>query len=140
MNKTVLLNASAFVFGSLFALGLMVSGLSNPEKVIGFLDIFGQWDASLAFVMIGAIMVSILPTQRALRQPFTIFKDKIDFPSAKQIDPKLISGAVLFGIGWGIAGICPAPSLTLMGLGYWEGLYFVAAMLAGIWIQRKIFA
>lgn len=140
MSKTVLLNASAFVFGSLFALGLMVSGLSNPEKVIGFLDIFGQWDASLAFVMIGAIMVSILPTQRALRKPFTIFKDKIDFPSAKQIDVKLISGAILFGIGWGIAGICPAPSLTLMGLGYWEGLYFVVAMLAGIWVQGKVFA
>jgi uncharacterized membrane protein YedE/YeeE len=129
----------AFIFGGLFSVGLMVSGMSNPEKVLDFLDLFGDWDASLAFVMMGAIAVAFIPFQKALRSqtPKTIFNEPIDLPKDNKIDPKLISGSLLFGIGWGIAGICPAPSFTLIGLGHYQVLYFIVAMLAGVLIHRK---
>lgn len=129
----------AFAFGSLFSVGLMVSGMSNPQKVIDFLDVFGAWDASLAFVMMGAIAVAFIPFQKAVRtaEPKTIFNEPIELPNHQKIDSKLISGALLFGIGWGIAGICPAPSFTLIGLGHYQALYFIAAMLVGVWIHRQ---
>lgn len=132
-------NILAFVFGSLFSLGLMVSGMSNPQKVIDFLDFFGHWDASLAFVMIGAILVAIIPFQIAVHStaPKTMFHEPIDLPTNNKIDPKLVTGALLFGIGWGIAGICPAPSFTLIGLGHYQVLYFIVAMIAGVFIHRK---
>lgn len=129
---------TAFICGGLFAVGLMLSGLANPAKVIGFLDITGQWDASLIFVMLGAIMLVIIPMQRAIRKPCTITGQKIQLPTKTEIDYKLILGSVIFGIGWGTAGICPGPSFTLLGLGYIEGFYFVAAMSLGVWLQRKI--
>ncbi|TCB50075.1 YeeE/YedE family protein [Acinetobacter sp. ANC 4779] len=129
----------AFIFGALFSVGLMVSGMSNPEKVLDFLDLFGDWDASLGFVMLGAIVVAFIPFQKALRSsaPKTIFAEPIDLPRHQKIDPKLISGSLLFGIGWGIAGVCPAPSFTLIGLGHYQILYFVVAMLVGVLIHRK---
>lgn len=132
-------NFLAFVFGSIFSVGLMFSGMSNPEKVLDFLDLFGDWDASLAFVMMGAIAVAFIPFQKAVRaqQPKTVFNESIELPSNQKIDKKLITGALLFGAGWGIAGICPAPSFTLIGLGYYQGLYFIIAMLVGVWIHRK---
>ncbi|MEC8567675.1 MAG: DUF6691 family protein [Pseudomonadota bacterium] len=129
-------NVFAFIFGSLFALGLMISGMSNPEKVLGFLDIFGQWDISLMFVMVGAIAMAIIPFQKAIRNPKTLFGEKIYLPTNNQIDKNLILGAVIFGVGWGIAGICPAPAITLIGLGYSEAWYFIASMLLGIFIHR----
>lgn len=132
-------NIFAFIFGGLFSIGLMISGMSNPGKVIGFLDLFGQWDPSLAFVMIGAILVAFVPFQKAIRQPKTVFNEKIELPSNNKIDKKLITGAFIFGAGWGIAGICPAPAFTLIGLGYYQVLYFIIAMLAGVLIHRKIF-
>ncbi|WP_298142385.1 DUF6691 family protein [uncultured Acinetobacter sp.] len=132
-------NFLAFIFGGLFSIGLMLSGMSNPEKVLNFLDLFGDWDASLAFVMIGAIMIAIIPFQKAVRSkaPKTVFNEPIELPGNHKIDPKLISGSLLFGIGWGIAGICPAPSFTLIGLGHYQVLYFIVAMLAGILLHRK---
>lgn len=132
-------NILALVFGSLFSMGLMFSGMSNPEKVLNFLDVFGQWDASLAFVMMGAILVAFIPFQKAARQstPKTLLGDAIDMPKNKNIDAKLIIGSVLFGIGWGIAGICPAPSLTLIGLGHYDIMYFILAMMLGVWLHRK---
>ncbi|MCH4242591.1 YeeE/YedE family protein [Acinetobacter gerneri] len=132
-------NIFAFIFGGLFSIGLMISGMSNPGKVIGFLDLFGQWDPSLAFVMIGAILVAFIPFQKAIRKPKTIFNEKIELPNNNKIDKKLITGAFIFGVGWGIAGICPAPAFTLIGLGYYQALYFIIAMLAGVLIHRKIF-
>lgn len=135
-------NIFAFLFGSLFALGLMISGMSNPAKVLGFLDIFGQWDISLMFVMIGAIAVTIIPFQKAIRHPKTLFGEKITLPANTQIDKKLVIGAILFGMGWGIAGVCPAPAITLIGLGYSEIWYFIMAMLFGmfihyVWVERS---
>ncbi|MBK0063218.1 MULTISPECIES: DUF6691 family protein [unclassified Acinetobacter] len=131
-------NIFAFLFGSLFSLGLMISGMSNPEKVLSFLDVFGTWDASLAFVMIGAILVAFIPFQRMKRHPITIFKEKVELPQNNQIDKTLVVGSFIFGIGWGIAGICPAPALTLIGLGHYQAIYFIGAMLVGIILYRKI--
>jgi len=131
-------NIFAFIFGGLFSVGLMLSGMSNPAKVIGFLDIFGQWDPSLAFVMIGAIVVAFIPFQKAIRKPETVFNEVIELPKNTQLDTKLIAGAFIFGIGLGIAGICPAPAFTLIGLGYYQALYFIAAMLFGVLIHRKV--
>ncbi|ENV16286.1 DUF6691 family protein [Acinetobacter guillouiae] len=131
-------NIFAFIFGGLFSVGLMLSGMSNPAKVIGFLDIFGQWDPSLAFVMIGAIVVAFIPFQKAIRNPVTVFNEVIELPKNTQLDTKLIAGAFIFGIGWGIAGICPAPAFTLIGLGHYQALYFIVAMLFGVLIHRKV--
>jgi uncharacterized membrane protein YedE/YeeE len=129
-------NIFAFIFGSLFALGLLISGMSNPEKVLGFLDIFGQWDISLMFVMMGAIIVAIIPFQKAIRNPKTIFGEEISLPMNTHIDKKLIVGSSLFGVGWGIAGICPAPAITLIGLGYSQAWYFIGAMLLGMFVHH----
>ena len=131
-------NILAFVFGGLFSIGLMLSGMSNPAKVIGFLDLFGTWDPSLAFVMIGAILVAFIPFQKAIRKPITVFNEPIELPQNTQLDQKLLSGAFIFGIGRGIAGICPAPAFTLIGLGYYQAMYFIIAMLAGVFIHRRI--
>lgn len=132
-------NLLAFIFGGIFAVGLMFSGMANPQKVIDFLDLFGQWDASLAFVMLGAITVAFIPFQKAVRnpEPKTVFNEVIQLPKNSKIDAKLIIGSLLFGIGWGVAGICPGPSFTFIGLGYYEGLYFIISMLAGVLIHQK---
>ena len=129
-------NLFAFLFGALFALGLMISGMSNPAKVLGFLDVLGDWDISLMFVMIGAIAVAIIPFQKAIRNPKTIFGEEISLPISTQIDKKLIVGSSLFGVCWGIAGICPAPAITLIGLGYSQVWYFIIAMLFGMFAHR----
>ena len=133
-------NFLAFIFGGLFSVGLMVSGMSNPEKVLDFLDLFGDWDASLAFVMMGAIGVAFIPFQKAVRQPDpkTVYGEAIQLPKNTKIDRKLIFGSLLFGIGWGIAGICPAPSFTLIGLGYYQAIYFIIAMFVGVLLHRKV--
>lgn len=133
-------NLWAFVFGGIFSVGLMLSGMSNPKKILDFLDLFGQWDPSLAFVMLGAIAVTFIPFQKAVHNhaPKTVYGDAIDLPKNNKIDSKLVTGSLIFGIGWGIAGICPAPSLTLIGLGYYQALYFIAAMMIGMLIHRKL--
>lgn len=133
-------NIFAFLFGGLFSVGLMLSGMSNPEKVLGFLDVAGQWDPSLAFVMIGAILIAFIPFQLAVRrnQPKTFFGDAIDLPQATQIDAKLLFGASIFGIGWGLTGVCPAPAFTLIGLGYTQILYFIVAMFIGVLAHKKL--
>ena len=133
-------NLWAFVFGGIFSIGLVLSGMSNPKKVLDFLDLFGQWDPSLAFVMLGAIAVAFIPFQKAVHQqaPKTVYGDAIDLPKNNKIDSKLVTGSLIFGIGWGIAGICPAPSLTLIGLGYYQAIYFIAAMMIGMLIHRKL--
>lgn len=133
-------NIWAFVFGGLFSIGLMLSGMSNPKKVLDFLDLFGEWDPSLAFVMLGAIAVAFIPFQKAIHQqaPKTVYGDAIDLPKNNKIDSNLMIGSLIFGIGWGIAGICPAPSLTLIGLGHYQALYFIVAMFIGMLLQRQL--
>lgn len=132
-------NIFAFIFGGLFATGLMFSGMANPQKVLNFLDVFGTWDASLAFVMMGAIAVAFIPFQVLSKQkaPKTVFNEPILLPKNTQLDPKLITGSAIFGIGWGLAGICPAPSLTLVGLGHYQAFYFIIAMAIGVIVYNK---
>ena len=133
-------NLWAFIFGGLFSVGLVLSGMSNPKKILDFLDLFGQWDPSLTFVMLGAIAVTFIPFQKAVHNhaPKTVYGEAIDLTKNNKINSKLVTGSLIFGIGWGIAGICPAPSLTLIGLGYYQALYFIAAMMIGMLIHCKL--
>ena len=123
----------AAISGLIFGLGLIIAGMANPAKVLAFLDITGAWDPSLALVMAGAIGIAILP--------FTILKKKtqsLRFPTKIAIDKRLIFGSLLFGIGWGIAGICPGPSIILLGMGLTKGAAFVAMMCIGMWLADRL--
>lgn len=134
-------NVIALLCGVIFGLGLLVSGMANPEKVLGFLDIAGQWDPSLAFVMVGAIAMAVIPFAVAKRRTQSLIGLPMQLPTSRAIDRRLVAGSVLFGIGWGIAGICPGPALVLLGSGYLPGAIFVAAMLCGMmvfeWLERQ---
>ena len=115
--------------------------MTNPAKVIGFLDLAGQWDPSLALVMAGAIAVGVVAFALVKRRQTTYLGLPMSLPLATHIDRRLVIGSVMFGVGWGLAGICPGPALVLLGAGAAKGLIFVAAMLAGMglfeWIERK---
>lgn len=126
----------ALIVGSLFGLGLSISGMVLPEKVIGFLDVAGVWDPSLAFVMMGAIAVHAPVVRWIKRRQTSLLGDGLSLPTRKDIDWRLIVGAIVFGIGWGIAGVCPGPSIVnLVTLG--PGIMaFVAAMLVGMAIEH----
>ena len=122
----------ALLAGAVFGIGLIVSGMANPAKVLGFLDLAGTWDPSLAFVMGGAILASIVPFAVARRRTASLLGLQMRLPSSTQVDRRLVIGGLLFGIGWGIAGFCPGPALVALGMGEQKALVFVAAMLAGM--------
>ncbi|MFP6851178.1 MAG: DUF6691 family protein [Pseudomonas sp.] len=122
----------AFLAGVLFGLGLLLAGMANPAKVLAFLDLSGAWDPSLALVMFGAIAVAFLPFSWARLQRSSLLGAPMQLPSKRELDRRLIGGSLLFGIGWGIAGICPGPALAILLTGRWQVLLFVAAMLAGM--------
>lgn len=124
----------AFLAGSLFGLGLLLAGMADPAKVLGFLDLAGQWDPSLGLVMVGAIGAALLPLQWSRRQARSLLGAAMHMPKARDLDRRLIIGSLVFGVGWGIAGICPGPALALVFTGYWQILLFVLAMLAGMLI------
>src|SRR5690606_30076299 len=117
---------------------LIVSDMFNPAKVLGFLDIAGQWDPSLIFVMAGAISVGFFAFRMVKRRGKTLLATPLYLPDSKIIDARLIFGGMLFGVGWGIAGICPGPALVLAGSGYVEGIIFVIAMLVGMAIFEQL--
>jgi uncharacterized membrane protein YedE/YeeE len=122
----------AFVAGLLFAVGLGIAGMTNPAKVLAFLDMFGDWDPSLMFVMGGAILV-YAPVYRLLKdRDAPKFAERFHWPTAKDVDAKLVLGSALFGIGWGLGGLCPGPALVAVTTGAVPFLVFVAAMLAGM--------
>ena len=121
-----------FVVGLLFGLGLMLSGMTDPGKVIGFLDLFGTWDPSLALVMGGAIMVGFFAFAVAKKRTATFFGDALHLPTHMDLDKKLVIGSLLFGAGWGLAGFCPGPALVSMADGQPKALVFVLAMLVGM--------
>jgi uncharacterized membrane protein YedE/YeeE len=123
---------AAFLAGLVFGLGLVVSQMIDPAKVLGFLDIAGSWDPSLAFVMIGAIPVAAIGFRvtRARRVP--VLDIEFHGPTRTRVDAGLVIGSTLFGIGWGLVGYCPGPALTSLALGRWQSFVFVAAMLAGM--------
>jgi uncharacterized membrane protein YedE/YeeE len=127
--------------GLLFGAGLSISGMINPAKVIGFLDIAGAWDPSLAFVMLGAVAVTAIGYRTVLRRGQPMFEPRFTLPTRRDIDPSLLLGASLFGIGWGLGGYCPGPALAGLGFGGPETYAFVAAMLAGMiaarWFANK---
>ena len=123
---------TSLLAGLVFGLGLIVSGMANPAKVLGFLDLAGAWDPSLAFVMAGAIGVGGLAFFAARPRTRSWLGAEMKLPTARQIDLRLIGGSALFGIGWGVAGFCPGPALVALGLGEVKALVFVVAMLAGM--------
>lgn len=129
---------TALLSGLIFGIGLMVSGMSNPAKVLGFLDIAGSWDPSLAFVMVGAIVVASLAFFVARRRTRSLLGLPLQLPAGTTITPRLILGSAAFGIGWGLAGFCPGPALVALGAGYPKAIGFVAAMVAGMLVFELV--
>lgn len=123
---------ASLLAGLVFGLGLLMSGMANPAKVLGFLDLAGHWDPSLAFVMGGAIAVGVVAFALAGRRTASLLGAEMRLPSARHVDRRLAAGSVLFGTGWGIAGFCPGPGLVSLGMGEVKALVFAAAMLAGM--------
>lgn len=123
---------AALIAGLVFGLGLIVSGMANPAKVLGFLDVTGLWDPSLAFVMGGAIAVGAVAFAIAGRRVVSLLGAEMRLPSARHIDRRLVAGSALFGVGWGVAGFCPGPGLVALGMGEVKAMVFVVAMLAGM--------
>jgi uncharacterized protein len=132
---------TSLLAGLVFGLGLIVSGMANPAKVLGFLDLGGAWDPSLAFVMAGATAVAAIAFEVARRRNSALLGDAMQLPATRDIDRRLVIGSLLFGIGWGVAGFCPGPGLVAMGMGEFKALVFVAAMLSGMgifeWLERR---
>lgn len=134
---------ASFVCGLIFGAGLLVSGMNQPEKVLGFLDIFGAWDATLAFVMAGAVAMSAIGFALARRSAAPVLAARFSWPERRDIDTPLVAGAILFGIGWGLVGICPGPALVnLAGLSL-PIVVFVVAMVLGmlgyeLWQRRNL--
>ena len=122
--------------GLVFGLGLGVSQMVDPRKVLGFLDVAGAWDPSLMLVMGGALLVAAVGFRRVLGRPAPRFGDRFHLSAARAIDAPLLGGAALFGIGWGLAGYCPGPAIASLALGNGEALWFVPAMLAGAGLRR----
>ncbi|WP_439594433.1 DUF6691 family protein [Falsiroseomonas sp.] len=131
-----------FGIGLLFGLGLVVAGMSDPAKVLNFLDLAaipsGGWDASLAFVLAGAVAVTFLGYRLVLRRPRPLLAARFHLPTATAIDGRILAGPALFGIGWGLAGFCPGPALTALATGGWPAFIFTAAMLTGMAIAKEL--
>jgi len=125
--------------GALFGLGLAISGMVNPQKVIGFLDVAGDWDLTLAFVMGGALLVAIPAFRLIFKRPRPVLADEFELPTKKDVDARLLAGAAVFGIGWGLAGFCPGPAVTALATGLTPVFAFVAAMVMGMAVYKWIF-
>lgn len=123
---------TSFAAGLLFGLGLLLSGMANPAKVIGFLDVAGAWDPSMALVMVGAIATALVPFTWAKRRERSLLDAPMQLPSKRDLDGRLIGGSLVFGIGWGVAGICPWPAIAVLLSGHWQVVLFVLAMLGGM--------
>jgi uncharacterized membrane protein YedE/YeeE len=124
--------------GLLFGVGLVVSGMSDPAKVLNFLDLAGTWDPSLAFVMGGAVLVAFVGYRLVLARGEPIAGDRFHLPTRNDIDARILAGPALFGIGWGLGGFCPGPALTALGLGATGTLAFIPAMILGMWAARLL--
>ncbi|WP_444946506.1 DUF6691 family protein [Microbulbifer sp. VTAC004] len=124
----------ALMAGLIFGLGLILSGMANPEKVLGFLDLAGAWDPSLALVMIGAITVGLPAFQLVKGRSRSLLKEPLQLPTSADIDRPLVIGGLLFGVGWGLAGFCPGPAIVATGAGQEKALVFTLAMLTGMGI------
>lgn len=129
---------ASLLAGLVFGLGLLISGMANPDKVLGFLDLAGPWDPSLALVMVGAIMVGAIGVAVARRRTLSFLGVSISLPTNTRIDKRLVFGSLTFGAGWGLAGFCPGPGLVALGAGELKALVFVAAMVAGMAVFEVI--
>ena len=129
---------AALLAGILFGIGLTVSQMINPEKVLSFLDFFGDWDPSLALVMVGAVGVSAVVFRLALKQPCPVLASAFQVPTRSDVDSRLIAGGVIFGLGWGLVGWCPGPAIASLALAQVESFIFVAAMIAGMLLYRLL--
>lgn len=127
---------TSLLLGLVFGVGLIVSGMTNPAKVIGFLDLAGAWDPSLALVMGGAIAVGLIGFALAGRRASSLLGAPMHLPAARHIDRRLVLGSIAFGIGWGMAGFCPGPALVSLGTGNLKAVVFVLAMLSGMGIYE----
>lgn len=125
---------SALIAGLIFGLGLTVSEMVNPAKVLAFLDLFGDWDPSLAFVMASAILVTSIGYRLAWRRPSPVFAERYELPGKRKIDARLAIGSVLFGVGWGLVGLCPGPALAALSFGGIQAWGFIAALTAGVFL------
>lgn len=128
---------SAFISGLIMAAGLTISGMIYPSKVIGFLDVFGQFDPTLMFVMIGALVVAGIGFKLLEAMPKPVLCNAFDCPKKTALDVPLILGAIIFGVGWGLIGFCPGPAIVGVGLGLPQAFYFTAAMLVGMFIAKQ---
>ncbi len=129
-------NAAAFGTGALFALGLALSGMTKPSKIIGFLDIAGHWDPSLALVMMGAIAVHFVAYRLIRRRSAPLFDTKFHVPTRKDLDLRLVLGAALFGVGWALGGFCPGPGLVAAGGGSLHAIVFLVGMTLGMLVEH----
>ncbi|RKF48945.1 YeeE/YedE family protein [Paraburkholderia fungorum] len=129
---------TALLSGLLFGIGLMVSGMANPAKVLGFLDIAGRWDPSLAFVMLGAIAVASIAFRFSKRRKKSLLGLPVQIPAGTTVTRRLVLGSAIFGVGWGLAGFCPGPALVTLGAGFPKAWGFVVAMLAGMAIFELV--
>lgn len=129
---------TAFIAGLLFGLGLLLSGMTDPARVLAFLDLAGPWDPSLALVMLAAVSVAALPFAWATRQSRSLIGARMQLPVKRAIDARLIGGSLLFGVGWGIAGLCPGPAFALLLTWHWPVGVFFAAMLAGMLLFKLL--
>ena len=131
MNKLI-----SLISGIIFGIGLVVSQMINPEKVLGFLDLFGNWDPSLAFVMIGALIVSSPLFHLIKNKEKPLFAEKFNYSNNKEINNKLVIGSALFGAGWGLGGLCPGPAISSIALLNINSIIFVAAMFIGFYLAK----
>ena len=129
---------SALATGLIFGIGLIISGMTNPSKIIGFLDLTGSWDPSLAFVMGGAVAIGFVAFRFARRRKTALLGGAIQLPTGRQIDRRLVFGSLAFGIGWGLAGYCPGPAIVSIGMGQEKAIVFAVAMVAGMVLFQLI--
>jgi uncharacterized membrane protein YedE/YeeE len=131
-----------FVVGLIFGFGLMLSGMSNPAKVLNFLDLggiaSGSWDPSLTFVMAGGVLVTFVGYRLVLARSRPFFAERFHLPTQRELDLRIVAGPAIFGVGWGLVGFCPGPALTALGFGSNAAIIFVAAMFAGMWLARLL--
>lgn len=127
---------AALLVGLLFGAGLALSDMVNPARVLAFLDLAGDWDPTLAFVMIGALIPSTIAYAASRRMRRPLLGDEFHIPTARQLDPRLLAGGAIFGIGWGLVGLCPGPAIAGLAFGLWQSWLFLAAMIAGMAAHR----
>jgi hypothetical protein len=130
---------SQYLIGVLFGFGLLISGMTNPQKILNFLDLAGSWDPSLLFVMGGAVLIGLIGFYLLTQRSQAFFGGALRVPTRRHISKPLVIGSIIFGAGWGIAGFCPGPAIVSVGSGQAKAIVFVIAMLAGMWICEHFF-